>query len=59
MRVARLLLGLCLLFAFAALMAWGPTLGGVMRNNLVHGIDATALFYTEVDELSSVERARE
>lgn len=56
MNMVRLLLGFTLLLGFAALMAWGPTPGGVIGNNLDQGIDATALFYTEVDEPSPVGR---
>lgn len=50
MNLIRLLFGFTLLLGFAALMAWGPVPSGVIRNNLEQGIDATALFYTEVDE---------
>ncbi|GMV67264.1 MAG: hypothetical protein AMXMBFR75_30560 [Candidatus Hinthialibacteria bacterium] len=55
MKVMRLILGFILLFGFAALMAWGPLPSRVMQNNLRQGIDATALFYTEVDEPSPLD----
>jgi hypothetical protein len=50
----RLMTGLFMLLLFAWLMAWGPLpagwIGDVIQHNLDTGKDATALFYTEVDD---------
>lgn len=50
---ARLLIGVLLLVGAVFVLSQGYTppgpAGDVFRNNLRHGIDATPLFYTEVE----------
>ena len=52
---AKFMLGLLLLAGMILALARGYTppgaAGEVFRNNLHHGIDATPLFYTEVESL--------
>jgi hypothetical protein len=56
---AKLLLGVLLLAVTIFVLGQGYTppgpAGEVFRNNLLHGIDATPLFYTEVKSLMAQE----
>ena len=58
----KFLAGTLLLAAAVAMLMQGYTppgpAGEVFRNNLRHDIDATPLFYTEVDALAPAERPR-
>ena len=48
--------GLLLLVAFIALLATGPTPGAVLKHNLDQEIQATALFYMDLDRMPEIER---
>jgi hypothetical protein len=48
--------GLLLLAGFIAVLALGPTPGSVLRHNAEHEIQATALFYMDLDEMPALER---
>jgi len=48
-----------LLAALIALLAIGPTPGAVLRHNAEHDIQASALFYTDLDEMPSLEQRLE
>jgi hypothetical protein len=58
----RFLAGLALLLGFAFLLSRGVAppgpLGEVVRHNLLHGIDATPLFYTEVEDSMAFDYSR-
>ena len=53
-RWSRFLVGMALLFGFAYFLSRGYTPSGstgeMIRHNLKYGIDATPLFYTEVED---------
>jgi len=59
MRVLRFCVGLVLLGGFIALLALGPAPGPVLRNNAEQDIEATALFYMDLDEMQDLERRLE
>jgi hypothetical protein len=58
-RCFRLAVGLVLLAAFAGFFVSGYSppgpLGEVLRHNQAHGIDASPLFYTEVENMHELE----
>jgi len=56
MKVLRFCAGLLLLVGLIALLAVGPAPGPVLRNNAERDIGATALFYTDLDEMPDLER---
>jgi hypothetical protein len=51
--------GLLLLAGLIALVAVGPTPGAVLRHNAEHDIQASALFYMDLDEMPSLEQRLE
>ena len=51
--------GLLLLAGFIALLAAGPTPGPVLKHNLDQEIQATALFYMDLDDMQNLERRLE
>ncbi len=59
-RLARLLAGVCLVGGFALFLGSGITppgmLGEVIRHNRECLIDATPLFYSEVENMQELER---
>jgi hypothetical protein len=59
MKVLRFLIGLILLGGLIVLLAMGPTPGPVLRNNAEQEIEATALFYMDLDEMQELERRLE
>jgi hypothetical protein len=59
MKVLRFLVGLLLLGGLIVLAAVGPTPGPVLRNNAEQEIEATALFYMDLDEMQNLERRLE
>jgi len=52
-------IGLFLLAGLIALLAAGPTPGTVLRHNAEQEIQATALFYMDLDEMPELERRLE
>ncbi len=48
--------GLLLLGGFFALAAMGPTPGAVLRHNAEQDIEATALFYMDLEQMQDLER---
>jgi len=60
-RWIRFIIGLALLGSFAAFFASGYSppgpLGEVLRHNQEHDIDASPLFYTEVEHMHDLERS--
>ena len=59
MRVLRFFVGLLLLGGLIALLAVGPAPGPVLRNNAEQDIEATALFYMDLDEMQELEERLE
>ena len=59
MRVLRFCAGLLILGGLIALLALGPTPGPVLQNNAEQEIEATALFYMDLDEMQELERRLE
>ena len=59
MKWLRFSAGLLLLAGFIALMAMGPTPGPVLQNNAEQEIQATALFYMDLEEMPALERRLE
>jgi len=59
MKALRFLVGLLLLGGLIALLAMGPTPGPVLRNNMEQDIQATALFYMDLDEMQELEQRLE
>jgi len=59
MKWLRFGVGLLLLAGLIALLALGPTPGGVLRHNTEHDIQATALFYMDLDEMPALEQRLE
>ena len=59
MRWLKFCTGLLLLGGFVALLATGPVPGPVLRNNAEKDIQATALFYMDLDEMQELERRLE
>ena len=59
MRVLRFCAGLLLLGGLIALLAVGPAPGPVLRNNAEQDIEATSLFYMDLDEMQELERRLE
>jgi hypothetical protein len=58
-RVLRFCAGLFLLGGLIVLLAMGPAPGPVLRNNAEQDIQATALFYMDLDEMQELERRLE
>lgn len=56
MKWLRLVIGLALLGGFIALLALGPTPGAVLRNNAEQDVQATALFYMDLDGMQELEQ---
>jgi len=60
-RLTRLLIGLALLGGPTALLMSGVTppgpAGELLRHNREHGVDASPLFYSEVDNMAQLEAA--
>jgi hypothetical protein len=50
---------LLVLAGLIAFLAMGPTPGAVLRNNAEQDIQATALFYMDLDEMPELERRLE
>jgi len=59
MRWLRFGVGLLLLGGLVAFLAAGPTPGPVLRNNVEQEIEATALFYMDLDAMQDLERRLE
>jgi hypothetical protein len=59
MKLVRFCVGLFLLGGLIALLAVGPAPGPVLRNNAEQEIEATALFYMDLDEMQNLERRLE
>ena len=59
MKWLRFSVGLILLAGFIALLALGPTPGPVLQNNAEQEIQATALFYMDLEEMPALERRLE
>jgi hypothetical protein len=55
MKLLRFCIGLLLLGGLVAVLAAGPAPGPVLRNNLEQDIEATALFYMDLDEMQELE----
>ena len=59
-RWAKLAIGLLILAGFAFLLGSGAAppgrIGDVIRNSHAHQIDATALFYSDLDNMQELER---
>ena len=55
MRWVRFCAGLALLGGFIAVLAVGPTPGPVLQNNAEQDIEATALFYMDLDDMQNLE----
>ena len=55
MKVLRFLAGLVLLGGLITVLAVGPTPGPVLRNNAEQDIDASALFYMDLDDMQELE----
>jgi hypothetical protein len=51
--------GLLVLAGFIALLATGPTPGPVLRHNIDQDIQATALFYMDLEEMQALEERLE
>jgi hypothetical protein len=58
-KLVRFCVGLILLGGLIALAAMGPAPGPVLRNNAEQEIEATALFYMDLDEMQELERRLE
>ena len=56
MKWLRFCAGLLVLAGFIALLALGPTPGSVLQHNLDQDVQATALFYMDLDEMPALER---
>jgi hypothetical protein len=52
-------LGLLLLAGFAVLLALGPKPGPVLQRNLEQDVQATALFYMDLEEMQHLEQRLE
>lgn len=59
MKWLRFCLGLLVLAGLIAFLAMGPTPGAVLRNNADQDIQATALFYMDLDEMPNLEQRLE
>ena len=59
MRWLRFCAGLLFLGGLIAVLAVGPAPGPVLRNNAEQDIEATALFYMDLDEMQHLERRLE
>jgi hypothetical protein len=59
MRWLRFCIGLLLLGGLIAVLAMGPAPGPVLRNNIEQDIEATALFYMDLDDMQELERRLE
>ena len=55
MKVLRFLAGLVLLGGLITALAVGPTPGPVLRNNAEQDIEASALFYMDLDDMQDLE----
>ena len=59
MKWLRFCLGLLVLAGLVVLLAAGPVPGAVLRNNTEREIQATALFYTDYEEMPELEQRLE
>jgi len=59
MKWIRFCAGLLVLAGFIALLALGPTPGSVLQHNLDQEVQATALFYMDLDEMPALEQRLE
>jgi hypothetical protein len=55
----RFCAGLLVLAGFIALLALGPTPGSVLQHNVDQEIQATALFYMDLEEMPALEQRLE